>query len=208
MISSKWNLRQCGILQLHKLRVTTTHFGFTTAHFGTATRLAEQAENEIKIRCAGLTERVSDNPSEISDSKLLGVEKSLQTLDLEANKILEKVTYYTECVTDLDGCDCVSDMNKLLASTLDNKENFIKTVRQEISDRDLPEEEIKNALGLKIELQKFRGYEFNMDIYTFKIKFEKFVMPYVQKPLLSDTLKLNYLANPRFNFGERAHIHR
>ena len=39
MISSKWNLRQCGILQLHKLTVTTTHFGFTTAHFGTATRL-------------------------------------------------------------------------------------------------------------------------------------------------------------------------
>ena len=85
--------------------------------------LAEQAEDEIKIRCAGLTERVSDNPSEMSDSKLLGVEKSLQTLDLEANKILEKVTYYTECVTDLDGCDCLSDMDKLLASTLDNKEN-------------------------------------------------------------------------------------
>ena len=143
--------------------------------------LAEQAENEIKIRCAGLTERVSDNPSEMSDSKLLGVEKSLQTLDLEANKIWEKVTYYTECVTDLDGCDCLSDMNKLLASTLDNKENFIKTARQEISDRDLSEEKIKNSLGLKIELQKFRGYESSMDIYTFKIKFEKFVMPYVQK---------------------------
>ena len=99
--------------------------------------LAEQAENEIKIQCVALTERVSDNPSEMSDSKLLGVEKSLQTLDLEANKILEKVTYYTECVTDLGGCDCLSDINKLLASTLDNKENFIKTVRQEISDRDL-----------------------------------------------------------------------
>ena len=55
-------------------------------------------------------------------------------------------------------------MNKLFASTLDNKENFIKTVRQEISDRDLSEEKIKNALGLKIELQKFRGYESNMDI--------------------------------------------
>ena len=105
-----------------------------------------------------MTERVSDNPSEMLDSKLLGVEKRLQTLDLEANKILEKVTYYTECVTDLDGCDCLSDINKLLASTLDDKENFIKPARQEISDRDLSEEKIKNDLGLKIELQKFRGY--------------------------------------------------
>ena len=29
----------CRILQLHKIVVTTAHIGFTTAHFGTATRL-------------------------------------------------------------------------------------------------------------------------------------------------------------------------
>ena len=35
-----------------------------------------------------------------------------------------------------------------------------------------------------------------MDIYSFRGKFEKFVMPYVQKPLLADTLKYNYLGEP------------
>ena len=50
----------------------------------------------------GLAERDSDNPSEMFDSKLLGVEKSLQTLDLEANKILEK-SLITLNVGDLDG---------------------------------------------------------------------------------------------------------
>ena len=35
-----------------------------------------------------------------------------------------------------------------------------------------------------------------MDIYTFREKFEKFVIPFVQKPLLPDTLKLNYLGDP------------
>ena len=28
-----------GILQLHKIRVTTIHFGFTTTHFGATTHL-------------------------------------------------------------------------------------------------------------------------------------------------------------------------
>ena len=35
-----------------------------------------------------------------------------------------------------------------------------------------------------------------MDIYTFRTQFDKFVKPYVQKTLLPDTLKLNYLGDP------------
>ena len=35
-----------------------------------------------------------------------------------------------------------------------------------------------------------------MVIYTFREQFEKFVIPFVQKPLLPDTLKLNYLGDP------------
>ena len=62
--------------------------------------------------------------------------------------------------------------------------------------RDLSKEKIKNALGLKVKIPKFTGYESPMDIYTFRTQFEKFVTPYVQKPLLPDTLKLNYLGDP------------
>ena len=35
-----------------------------------------------------------------------------------------------------------------------------------------------------------------MDIYTFRTKFEKFVTPYLQNPLLPGTLKFNYLEGP------------
>ena len=69
-------------------------------------------------------------------------------------------------------------------------------VREEVKSRDLSEEKIKNALGLKIDIPKFTGYKSSMDIYTFRTKFEKFVTPYVAKPILADTLKLNYLGAP------------
>ena len=60
--------------------------------------------------------------------------------------------------------------------------------------RDL--KKIKNALGLKVKIPKFCGYDSAMDIYTFREQFEKVVIQFVQKPLLPDTLKLNYLGDP------------
>ena len=76
------------------------------------------------------------------------------------------------------------------------KEHFVLAVRREVMDRDLSKEKIRNALGLKIRIPKFTGYESPMDIYTFQTQFLKLVYPYVQKPLLSDTLKYNYLGDP------------
>ena len=90
----------------------------------------------------------------------------------------------------------LSELNDLLADTLQKKEGFILAVRQEVENRDLSVEKIRNALGLKIQIPKFTGYESPMDIYTFRTQFEKFVTPYVQKPLLPDTLKNTYLGNP------------
>ena len=79
---------------------------------------------------------------------------------------------------------------------MEKKDIYVKSVREEVETRDLSEEKIKNALGLKIKIPKFCGYDSDLDIYTFREQFEKFVAPYVQKPLLPDTLQLNYLGDP------------
>ena len=49
---------------------------------------------------------------------------------------------------------------------------------------------------MKIKIPKFCGYDSAMNVYTFRETFVKTVVPYVQKPLLPDTLKLNYLGDP------------
>ena len=43
------------------------------------------------------------------------------------------------------------------AETTDKKGKFIVAVRKEVQDRDLSEEKIKNALGLKVKIPKFTG---------------------------------------------------
>ena len=70
----------------------------------------------------------------------------------------------------------------------------MKSAREET--RDLSEEKIRNALGLKVEIPRFCGYDSPLDIYTFREQFEKFVVPYVERNLLPDTLKWNYLGDP------------
>ena len=59
--------------------------------------------------------------------------------------------------------------------------------------RDLSSEKLQNALLLEIELSKFTGYNSIMDIYTFQTEFERLISPNIQKKLLPDYLKNNYL---------------
>ena len=76
----------------------------------------------------------------------------------------------------------------------------MKTVSErEVCTRDLSVEKIRNALGLRVEIPRFTGHDSELDIYTFREKFEKFVAPYIQRPLLPDTLKFNYLGTPAVN---------
>ena len=57
---------------------------------------------------------------------------------------------------------------------------FAVNVCKEIIKRDISEEKLRNAVGLKIELPKFKGYDSDTDLYTFHTEFEKLIEPYVQ----------------------------
>ena len=65
-----------------------------------------------------------------------------------------------------------------------------------MTKRDLSFEKLKNASILNIELPKFRGYKSPMDIYSFQTEFEKLISPRIQKKLLPEYLKRNYLEGP------------
>ena len=86
---------------------------------------------------------------------------------------------------------------------LKRKRILLRLSARRFSYRDLSEGKIKNALGMTIQLPKFKGYDSVMDIYTFKTQFEKCVEPYVQRKLLPDTLKLNYLNDPALTLGRK-----
>ena len=99
-------------------------------------------------------------------------------------------------MSEIGASDQLEEIDNLVASTLSEKNIYVKSVREEVETRDLSEEKIRNALGLKVEIPRFCGYDSPLDIYTFREQFEKFVVPYVQRNLLPDTLKWNYLVDP------------
>ena len=156
----------------------------------------EQAVKEIKLRCATLSSILGRSPTKLPDSQLLEANKGLVQINADVSKILDRVTEFAGYVSEIGASDQLDLINVLVADTLDEKNTYVKSVRDEVEARDLSKEKIRNALGLKIEIPRFCGYDSAMDIYTFREKFEKFVAPYVQKPLLPDTLKMNYLGDP------------
>ena len=58
----------------------------------------------------------------------------------------------------------------------------------------LSAEKWKMELGLKIHIPKFKGYDLELDIYTFRADFEKLIEPILQRKLWVDYLKRNGLA--------------
>ena len=144
----------------------------------------EQARKEIKLRCATLTSTLGRNPVKLPDSQLLEVNKGLVQMNADVSRILDKVTEYAGDVSEIGASDQLEQINILVADTLSEKDIYVKSVREEVEARDPSEEQIKNALGIKVKIPRFCGYHLDLDIYTFREQFKKFVTPYVQKPLI------------------------
>ena len=123
----------------------------------------------------------------LSDYQILELSKD-KTRDNEFNNILYKIISLASFLH-FDGEDVkslVHDGDKKRENLAEMRENFYADLQAVIIDRDVSESKMKNALGLKIDLPKFSGYECKMDFYTFKTKFRKLVEPTIRKQYLAD----------------------
>ena len=82
------------------------------------------------------------------------------------------------------------------------KSKFQDDLAQNIADRDLSSEKVKNASILRIKVPKYHGYGSSVDFYTFKSEFEKLISPNIQKKLLPEYLKNNYLEGQALEIDE------
>ena len=105
---------------------------------------------------------------------------------------------------------CGDERDEMLTNSKNHQEKALKArnsfameLHTIFSDRDISEEKLKNASGLKIELAKFKGYDSKLDIFSFKTEFERLIQPTIQKRYWIDTLKNNYLAGPAFTLVEK-----
>ena len=162
---------------------------------------AEGLKFEIQTRYDTLKSKCEINFSELSDYEILDVKKREESFHVELRELMDKISSFEKYV--LPCGDKVADLRKTVIGLRDGGtkllDEFLKNLRKVITDRDISEKKLKNTAGLKIELGKFKGYNSDMDIYTFRTEFSKLVEPEVRKGLWADYLKKNCLTGPAQN---------
>ena len=158
------------------------------------TARAENLNSEICYRFKSLSKRYISDFENLSDHQILEINQD-KTLNIEFNEVLEKVTELASIVS--LGGQPVEALLKKVCKTRDRiaskKDEFYDNLKRVIVERDISEEKIKNASGLKIDLPKFSGYDGSIDFFTFKSEFKRLVESSVQKKYWVDHLKRNYL---------------
>ena len=121
------------------------------------------------------------------DSQILEKKKNIGKIDQESNVKEIPGKYDKEE-------NVLNQVGKIRDDLMIVKATYQSELEKEISNRDLSANKLQNASLLNIELPK--GYNSALDIYTFQPEFEKLVSSNIQRKLLPDYLKRNYLDGP------------
>ena len=143
----------------------------------------------------------------LSDPDLLTKKRELKSLDSDFHDILDRITKLSEYnpneyVETEDFLQVVSDRKRDLKTYISDYKSNVET---EVCRRDLTEEKMKNASALGIKIPKFKGYESELDLYTFKSEFDKLIVPRIRANLLPDYLKNNYLEGQALQLVKEIH---
>ena len=108
---------------------------------------------------------------------LLDLRKNVFHLTTELREILDEVTLISKFVG-----YCGEDKHKMMKELSQWRDDaasevtkFSDSFSDLIQEWDITEEKLKSGFNLKIDLDKFQGYDSCMDIYTFRSEFEKLI---------------------------------
>ena len=162
---------------------------------------AQSLEFEIQKRYNSLKTKFKIDLTKLSDYEILDLKKREDSISTELREILDKISSLIQYVVPC-GNAAIGIRDNVITIRDDISlctEDFLKNVQSTIVDRDISEKKLKNSAGLNIQLPKFKGYQSEMSIYTFRTEFKKLIEPNVQKSLLADYLKKNCLSGAAHN---------
>ena len=168
-------------------------------------KCAESDFFEIRMRSERLRKRCDIRYEGLTDHEILDVKKREESFHVELREFIDKVSSFEKLIMPCRGSvktmhDDVITMRENCISYVDQ---FVDNLAAVIKSRDISERKLKNSAGLKIELKKFKGYESEVDIYSFRSSFKKLVEPNVQETLWPEYLKKNYLAGAALNLVQK-----
>ena len=169
-----------------------------TEKIGAMMVCARNMRYEIKTRYDTLRGKFKIDFDSLGDFEILDIKKKEDSLGTELRELLDKISALIQYTVP---CGVTADAlrNEVIIIRDDIKsetDEFLETLNDIIANRDISEKKLKNSSGLEIPIPKFKGYQSELSIYTFRSEFKKLVEPQVQKPLLARYLKNKLLVGP------------
>ena len=146
----------------------------------------EELSREFSCKVNLKDEKVSDMKQDLKEN--------LRKFDSLSSKIKELYTIIP--AWDLDQIESINQIKEKFQELTFRKNEFSKFIKEEYNRRELHKEEIFKTVNLNIKLPKFKGYDSQIDIYTFQLEFEKIYLRSTPKRMLADVLKNNHLDDP------------
>ncbi len=162
---------------------------------------AENQYFEIQFRHETLTEKCSVNVDKLDDYEIMDLKKREENFHVELRELIEKVSLFDQFVLPCGELakQKLTSATKMRDHSTKVLKKFLDDVDRVIKERVISEKKLENAANLKIELSKFKGYNSEVDIYTFRSEFSKLIEPYVIKSLWAAYLKKNLLGGAAYD---------
>ena len=144
------------------------------------------------------SEFTKDRDGEIQDEEVSRRKEELPSNLLKLEQLSQKFQRCLEIIPDEyeDKDAIINQITDDYETLVEEKERYEKFIETEIKEREMSKEKNFQASSLNIKLSKFKGYDSELDIYSFQYEFEKLHLKNTPRKMLPDLLKYNYLSDP------------
>ncbi len=133
---------------------------------------------------------------DVDDDELLQRKADHAEIAHQLDRLSNKIQQVYQIKTETIDVGRINDMRVRYDALLAQKERYDTHLRTRMKERELLKEKAFQKSSLNIQLPKFKGYESEMDIYTFQTEFEKLYLRLTPKKRLPDVIKYSHLEDP------------
>ena len=139
-----------------------------------------------------------DRDGEIQDEEVSRRKEELPTNLIKLDQLSTKFQRCLEIIPDdyEEKDTIITQITENYENLVVEKERYEKFIEIEMKEREMSKEKTFQVSSLNIKMDKFKGYDSELDIYSFQYEFEKLHLKSTPKKMLPDLLKYNYLSEP------------
>ena len=160
----------------------------------TKSRSIEFLVEEIYRTVSELEREFSENLTEIDNDEVIKRKNSHSETQRKVESLAIKFKELLKIPS--SKIENIEEMKEEYRRLLEMKQTYTDNLHQELTVREIEKKASFNSAEINIKLPVFKGYNSELDIYTFQTTFEKLYSESTPKSLLADLLKNNFLGDP------------